>query len=647
MTPMTSMDAVLAAIFERAGAALVLGAPLGLGKPHRLLNALYGAVASDPSKSLRIFTALSLTPPALGQGLQRRFLEPFLQRHFGADFQALDYSLAQQRDALPANVEVCEFYLQSGLMLGSEQAQQSYSSLNYTHVARAVAQAGVNVFVQKVSREPGGTRLSLSCNPDLTADLLDEISRVERPRPLMVAEVDPDLPWIGGSACVAADFFDIVLDLPGPAPKLFALPRQSVSDAEYSIALHASALIHDGGTLQIGIGSLSDALCHCLVLRHSSNAQYRALLDALAPGFADCALVQSQGGVGPFSKGLYGASEMVNDGFMRLAQAGILVRRVLDDLPAMQRIEAGKPSEQDIERLDREGRWLDGAFYLGSRDLYDWLRDMPADLASGIGMTRVSHINELYGGNESLERVQRRDSRFFNTCMMTTVLGAAVSDGLADGRVVSGVGGQYNFVAMAHALHDARSMLVFRATREAHGRVESNVVYNYGHVTIPRHLRDISITEYGIADLRGASDSKCIMRMLALCDARFRPALERAAKQAGKLADTFVAPPGWAENHPARLRATLRPHRLSGLLPDYPLGSDFTPVEQRIARALAWLKAATASRRGKLATLAKALMPAPARDSEAMQRMGLQAPASLRERMDARLLALAVRQTPE
>ena len=48
--------------------------------------------------------------------------------------------------------------------------------------------------------------------------------------------------------------------------------------------------------------------------------------------------------------------------------------------------------------------------------------------------------------------------------MMATALGDAVSDGLEDGRIVSGVGGQYNFVAMAHALDDARSVLMFRVT---------------------------------------------------------------------------------------------------------------------------------------------------------------------------------------
>ena len=98
--------------------------------------------------------------------------------------------------------------------------------------------------------------------------------------------------------------------------------------------------------------------------------------------------------------------------------------------------------------------------------------------------------------------------------MMVTGLGAAVSDGLADGRVVSGVGGQYNFVAMAHALPEARSILCLRSTRSARGRVGSNVVWSYGHATIPRHLRDIVVTEYGIADLRGRTDREIVAALV-------------------------------------------------------------------------------------------------------------------------------------
>jgi len=643
--PLTRLEDAVAALLAHAHGDIKLAAPLGLGKPHRLLNAIYQRVAADPGIKLQLYTALSLTPPSAHADLEKRFLDPFVARHFGTDFPVLDYAHAQQHDALPSNVRVEEFYLQSGLLLGSRQAQQSYSSLNYTHVAPAVAARGVNALVQKVAREPGGTRLSLSCNPDLTFDLIDEVARLGKPRPLLIAEVDPELPFIGGTACVPEGYFDFVLDLPGPAPKLFALPRQPVSDADYAIGLRASALVKDGGSLQIGIGSLSDALCHGLILRHTRNEQYRLLLHALAPGYLDSALVREFGGASTFDIGLYGASELVNDGFRALRQAGILKRRVLDDVDAMQRINGNQANAEDQARLEHEGRWLDGGFYLGSHELYDWLRQMPPEELRGLGMTRISHINELYGGNEALERLQRRDARFFNTCMMMTVLGAAVSDALADGQVVSGVGGQYNFVAMAHSLRDGRSILMFRAGRDGADGMASNVLWNYGHTTIPRHLRDIAISEYGVADLRGASDDECIERMLGLCEARFVPQLQHRAQTAGKLSSDFAAPAAWTRHTPDFQSRLLRPYRQMGLLPDYPLGSDFTPVEQRLVRALGWLKTSTASFPAKIGTVLAANSHRGDQDAEALQRMSLDAPKNWRERLDARLVSLALSKT--
>jgi acyl-CoA hydrolase len=644
--PDPALEAAVDAILARAGKDVAVAAPLGLGKPHRLLNALYARIVADPSRRLRIHTALSLDPPSPRPGLEGRFLAPFLARHFGEDFPRLAYAVAQKADQLPSNVHVEEFYLQSGGALFSNQAQSSYNALNYTHVARTVAARDIDVLVHRVALSPDGARLSLSCNPDLSFDLLAEVSQLGKSRPLLVGEVDPCLPYVGGSAEVPREFFDYVVEVPGAAPKLFALPRQPVSDAEFAIGLYASTLVRDGGTLQIGIGSLSDALCHALVLRHSRNADYLRMLDALDPALRGSALVRERGGTGPFVEGLYGASEMVNDGFMHLRRAGLLVRKVIDDLALMQRLESGSADAVDRERLERDGHWLDGAFYLGSTDLYAWLRGMPPAEARGLGMTRVSHINELYGGRELLEKMQRREARFFNTCMMATALGAAVSDALEDGRVVSGIGGQYNFVAMAHALRDGRSVLLFRATREARGQCRSSVLWNYGHCSIPRHLRDVYVNEYGIADLRGIDDAGCVRAMLAITDARFAPRLFECARRALKLPAGEVAALR-RENSPEGVSRRLQPFRDSGLLCDYPLGCDFTPVEQRLAKALGWLKGATATRAGKARALWEAFTTGAREDGEAMERMQLAKPSGLSETMQAKLLQLALAQTAE
>ncbi len=642
---LTSLEDAVDLILKRVPGALRMGAPLGIGKPNRLLNLLYARLKDDAARPWFLYTALSLDPPGGGAGLEARFLGPFLARHFGEDHPRLAYVQAMKRDALPPHIQVEEFYMQSGALMGSAQAQRHYASLNYTMVARALGEREINVIVQKVAREPdGGRRLSLSCNNDLTQDAVDAVIARGLPRPLLIAEIDPELPWLGGTAAVDEDYFDAVVTPPGPYPKLFGLPRQPVADAEYAIGLYASTLVRDGGTLQIGIGALADALCHALVLRHTDNATYRRVLAALDPELETHPAVLESGGLDPFVIGLYGCSEMINEGFKRLVETGVIRRKVVDDEALMRRIQDGTANLGDQARLQRDGEYLHGAFYLGSPEFYEWLRQLPEDERRGIGMRRIGSINQLYGGNESLERIQRRDARFFNSCMMVTALGAAVSDGLEDGRVVSGVGGQYNFVAMSHALDDARSAIMFRAVREAAGKTESNVRWNYGHTTIPRHLRDLYINEYGIADLYARNDEDCVIAMASITDARFQSDLLDAAKRSRKLRADFQAPAHWSRNTPAQLSARLREFRRDGTLPDYPLGSDFTPVEQRLAKALGWLRERTATRGGKIATVLKAL-GARSRDREAMTRMDLDSPKSLAETLEARLVALALEQT--
>jgi acyl-CoA hydrolase len=634
-----AIESVVERILAAGGNDVAIAAPLGLGKPNRLLNAIYGRFVGDTSRRLTIYTALSLDPPEPGSDLERRFLAPFLARQFGERYPRLQYVIDLKANRLPANVRVQEFYFQSGAMLRSPRAQQDYASINYTQVARDLAELGeLHAIVQLVARrgEGAGARYSLSCNPDVTLDLLDAIAAAGGSRPLVIGVVHPELPFLGGDAEVDAHLFDAIVEDDEPQP-LFALPRDAVDPVEHAIGLHASALVRDGGTLQIGIGALSDALVAALLLRHERNGEYRVALDTLRSSEAEGdSLIARCGGLAPFVRGLYGASEMVMDGFMHLRRRGVLKRKVYDDIELQQAIDAGT-------RIDdgslHGGHYLKGAFFLGSKEFYAWLRELSGPDYDGLVMSRVSDVNQLYGGREALDVSQRRDARFFNTCMMATLLGAAVSDALEDGRVVSGVGGQYNFVAMAHAIAGGRSVLLLRATRTHDGRVESNIRWKYGHTTIPRHLRDIYVTEYGVADLRGKSDETCIRSMLAISDARFLDELAARAIRAGKLAQDFRVPDAWRANTPAGLAARQREAKARGLFPPFPFGSDFTPIEQRLLPALLWLKKSTSDWRRWPAVLGALIAPGSPDDSApALERLGLSRPANVGERLLARLV---------
>lgn len=685
-----SLDEVVDATLRHVGPRIVLGTPLGLGKAMDLVNAFYRRAEADASISLVVYTALTLEAPSASSELERRLVEPMAERLFGG-YPSPAWADALRRDeppnVLPKNVEIREFYFRPGSMLRSPRAQRSYIASNYTHVVRDLLDAGLNVLAQVVAVESvdGHERYSLSCNPDLTLDLLPALLEKRRrgEKVAILGQVNRRLPFLYGDAMLddamlegamfegamlegsaETDIFDAVIDRPELEFPLFGPPNEPIGTVDHLIALNVSTLVPDGGTLQIGIGALGDAIVHQLRTRHESPDAYRRILDAFGVRERHGALIDAWGGTGPFERGLYACSEMFVDGFLELYRAGILKRRVhphatlqrlldegvIDQAPSLDAllalVDAGdideRLRERDVDTLraiglfrddvrlvsEREGERLEGgdlpadetiaadlsrpetrraieqhclgdrylgarlahaSFFLGPRGFYDAFRQMPRDERELFEMTRISFVNALYG-QEELKRAQRRHARFVNTAMKITLLGAAASDGLEDGRVVSGVGGQYDLVAMAHALDESRSILMVRATRESGGELQSNLVWRYGHTTIPRHLKDLVVSEYGIADLRGKTDEEVVAALVEIADSRVQGELVEAAKRAGKLGPDYRVPDAARENVPERLEAAIAPWRDEGFFQELPFGTDLTDEEIVLAKALRGMK---------------------------------------------------------
>ncbi len=348
MSRTCSIDAAVDHLLQTIEGPIRMGLPLGLGKPNRLVNALYQRLRTLPERQLTLYTALSLGRPAAGGDLQRRFLEPFAERVF-ADYPELDYLHALRRDELPANIRVEEFYLQPGSLLDSAPAQQHYISCNYSHVARDINAKGVNAVAQLVARHPERPgKLSLACNPDITLDLLPMLEKRRAAGETIVAigVVHDDLPYLPGDAEVEESVFDLLIDAPAESSRLFSTPNMPVNLQDHCIGLHASALVRDGGTLQIGIGSMGDALTAALLLRQRDNATYRALIDELGVRARWAETVERDGGLEPFRRGLYGCSEMFVPGLLALAEAGVLSRRVYPDEARQRAAERGEAPEE-------------------------------------------------------------------------------------------------------------------------------------------------------------------------------------------------------------------------------------------------------------------------------------------------------------
>src|SRR6202789_185760 len=511
----TDPEKMVMNITRNVGTNIVVGLPLGLGKANHIINALYARAAADRSINLTFFSALALEKPKPSNLLERRFITPVIERLFGA-YPDLAYADALHAGALPPNIQIIEFFFLAGKWVNVPFAQQHYISANYTHAASYILARGLNVITQLVAKRvvDGVTRYSLSCNTDTTLDLLR--ARAEgRASFKLVGQVNSELPFMPGAGDLPAEEFSVVLESPATDFPLFAPPSESITDTKYAIGLHAAGLIRDGGTLQIGIGQVGDALAQGLIVRHRDNAQFHEIMKRLMPATEQ----RSTPETGAFEQGLYGVSEMLFEAFLGLIDAGILKREV-------------------------DGVLLHGAFFLGPKSFYRALREMTSSQIARIQMMPVSFTNELYG-NEDAKRRARVDARFVNNAMMATLMGAVISDGLENGQVVSGVGGQYNFVAQAFALRGARSILTVEATRQAGAKTQSNIRWSYGHETIPRHLRDIIVTEYGVADLRGKSDAEVIAAMLQVADSRFQGELTRQAKDARQLPNNFESAQGF------------------------------------------------------------------------------------------------------
>lgn len=701
-------------ILEEVGNNIVLGLPLGIGKPISLVNAIYLRAKSNPNIRLQIETGISLEIPKGKTSLEKKFLDPFVEREF-AGVPELLYMKDLRNNSLPENITVEEFFFKAGSFLNTAQ-QQNHTCSNYTHIVRDLIDKGVNVVAQVVAEREveGVTSYSLCSNSDLALDIIPELEKLRAGgrKCVSIGEVNSNMPFMCNDAEVSANQLDFILESRGDGEdySLFAVPEAPIQNADHMIGFYASSLIKDGGTLQLGIGSLCSALTYSLLLRHQHNENYKQIFSDLkmAEKFP---VVKRLGDCDTFTEGLYGCSELMVDGFMHLYRAGILTREVFSDELLQTLLNDGvitttvsrdtlitllkyqaissvlTPSDliylkklgvlrQDVN-LDQGVLFLDkhscsadlsmpdtldwieqhclgdslkggvvmhGGFFIGPKTFYDALREMSLEDHSKFSMTSVQYVNDLYDhflGSQKLKQLQRKEARFLNSAMMVTLEGSVISDALENGQVVSGVGGQYNFVAQAHQMRDSRSIIKLRSCSTRKGQLQSNVLFSYGHTTIPKQLRDIVITEYGIADLRGKPDHVVYTELIKIADSRFQPMLLQQAKDAGKVAPDYEIPEAYRNNTPEAIVEFCSKYQKQGLFPKFPNGSSFTDAELKLAKALKALKVKGQTKSGKI-KLFMGAMTAPKATEEVeklLARMGLSNPCDLMERITRRMLS--------
>lgn len=278
-----------------------------------------------------------------------------------------------------------------------------------------------------------------------------------RRAPLVIAQVNPRMPRTLGQAFLHRSQVDAWTPVDHP---LLEYPPTPVGEVERRIAGHVADLIPDGATVQVGVGSIP-----------------QAVMEALA------------------GKKDLGVHSLLVDHMLPLVRSGVITN-------ARKRLHPGRMDVGEI---------------MGTAALYQWSHENPLVNMEPSDVVHDPHVIAALGDFVSV-----------NSALEVDLLGQVNAESV-DGRQITGIGGQFDFVLGAARAAGGRAIIALpggaaRGTR-------SRIVARLGagtRVTTPRFLSDYVVTEHGVAALRGQSDAGRARALVRIADPAFRDALERA-----------------------------------------------------------------------------------------------------------------------
>ena len=299
---------------------------------------------------------------------------------------------------------------------------------------------------------------------------IDELRRAAAdPERLCVVEASPHFPRTHGLPpdhphALHVDEVDVVID--GDAHP-FVLEDKPASDVDIAIATLAADFVHEGATLQTGIGGIPNTIAAVLADR---------------PG----------GGYGIHS-------EMFTTGLMRLCRAGKVTN-------------------------DHKGEF-DGfavtTFAAGTQELYEWIDDNPE-----VRFLPVDIVNSPENISRNRQMVTINGAMSIDLAGQVTAdtKGRSQFSGIGGHEdFVSGAGldlADRSLVCLPSTATVDGEVISRITPLAAEGTV----------VTTPRHQLDVVITEHGVAEVLGLSVRERAEALAAIAHPAFRPELRAAAQ---------------------------------------------------------------------------------------------------------------------
>jgi acyl-CoA hydrolase/RimJ/RimL family protein N-acetyltransferase len=311
----------------------------------------------------------------------------------------------------------------------------------------------IDVALVQVSPPDSHGYVSLGVSVDVVRAAVDTAD-------LILAEVNAQMPRTLGDSFLHVNRIDRLIPIDTP---LLEQRREPPDEIATEIGQQVARLVPDGATLQTGIGQIPDAVLAALMGRRDLGVH----------------------------------TEMLSDGIMALAEAGVITGR----------------------RKTRFTGKMVSSFVMGSRDLYRWVHDHP-----GIEMRPSEYTNDpgIIRQNDLMVSI--------NSALAVDLTGQVAADTVG-GRFYSGIGGQVDFIRGAARSRGGKAIIALRSTAQD-GRVSricAMLETGAGVVTSRGDVRYV-VTEYGIAELWGRSVRERAMALTAIAHPDFRGELLGAAK---------------------------------------------------------------------------------------------------------------------
>ena len=364
---------------------------------------------------------------------------------------------------LADNFQVNTFFISSNVREMIQQGYGEYTPISLFDIP-ALFESGrmpLDVALIQVTPPDHQGRCSLGISVDI-------VKAAAANAGLVIAQVNPQMPWTLGDSFVSIWDLDILVPVDEPLIETsdYAFTDNvrsgevatEAADRTRAIGEYIASLVEDGSTLEVGIGRIPHGVVEFLM--HKKDL------------------------------GIH--TEVVTDAIIDLVEAGVITG-------ARKATDRGK---------------IVTSFAMGTRRLYDYVDNNPV-----FSFNPTEYTNDPYVIGKQNKMVA------INTALEIDLTGQVCSDSLGT-RFYSGIGGQADFNLGAGRSQDGRAIIALPSTAEkgAKSRIVASLAPGAGVVTTRGYVHYV-VTEYGIAYLHGKSVQERAMALITIAHPDFREEL--------------------------------------------------------------------------------------------------------------------------